>query len=202
MTYKFMLFNPNREKSETTKFSLTKEEEGGVDLVELDVINSTNECHKSLFGRIYGSKKANFSGLKNTMSLIWPTKEPFSVRELGHNLFQFVFKSLGDKKMVFRSRTWTFDNQFLILKEWFDGMEISSEEFNQVEVWVQIWNLPCNWISKETGQRIGSLFSSCSDIHIPEGGSSRGRHITLLVSILLDKPLMRGTFIKLGSHSV
>lgn len=52
-------------------------------------------------------------------------------------------------------------------------------------------------MSKDVGLKIGQLFSPISDVVIPEYGSSRGRQIKILATINLEKPLLRGTTIKL-----
>lgn len=66
-------------------------------------------------------------------------------------------------------------------------MNIHTESFNEVEVWVQIWNLP-------------GLFSQVSDIMIPEYGGTKGRYIRILPTVNLDKALIRGTNIRLNDE--
>ncbi|KAK6128721.1 hypothetical protein DH2020_037529 [Rehmannia glutinosa] len=148
------------------KFSLTEDEKLGIALEENDVVSSNEECQRSLFGAIHGIKKANYLGLKSTMTHIWPLQENFVL--------------------------------FLILKDWVEGNVEQDMNFSLVDVWIQIWDLPHNWISTETGLRIGKMFHSMSDIYIPDSGSVKGRHIKILVAINLNKPLLRGASIKLG----
>lgn len=119
-------------------FQLSTEEVVGVEIEEVDVVDSKEECNRSLVGKIYGEKRINFVGLRNTMTTIWPAKEPFKVRELGTNLFQFVFSNQEDMRRVINGKTWTFDQYYLILKELREGMNIHTEPFNEVEAWVQI----------------------------------------------------------------
>lgn len=54
-------------------------------------------------------------------------------------------------------------------------------------------------MSKEVGLKIGKLFSPISEVFIPESGSSKGRCIKLLATLNLDRPLLRGTNIKLNN---
>lgn len=159
-------------------FQLFVEEVAGVILEEEDLVYSKGSCERSLVGKIFGEKRINFVGLRNTMTAIWPTKEPIKVRELGFNLFQFVFNTLEDLRRVVRGKVWTFDQQYLILKEWKEGVNIQKETFNisdgwketfnTIETWVQIWNLPTHWMSKEVGVKIGKLFLWVSDVLIPK----------------------------------
>ncbi|KAK6158888.1 hypothetical protein DH2020_006202 [Rehmannia glutinosa] len=172
-----------------------------ISLEERDIVCSREDCEKGLIGKIFGEKKINFTGLKNTVPSIWITRESFVVREIGLNLFQFVFKSQEDKSKVLKGKTWSFENQYLLLREWSENILKNIEEINSVELWTQIWNVPQHWISLETGMKIGQKFGGSQDILIPETGSIRGQHIKMLVEINLDKPLVRGTFIKLDLKS-
>lgn len=120
------------------QFRLVEEEAGGIELAEDDIEISKNECERSLVGKIFGDRKVNFVGLKNTMTAIGPTKEVFQTRELGKNLFQFVFKNQEDLRRVATGKVWTFDQQYLILKEWRKDMNLATKNFNSVQTWIQI----------------------------------------------------------------
>ncbi|KAK6141805.1 hypothetical protein DH2020_024455 [Rehmannia glutinosa] len=180
---------------------LSSEEKGEVSLEEIDVFKSKKECERSLLGKMFGSKKPNFAGLRNTLLNIWQTKEVFSVREIGQNLFQFVFASQEDKLKVLGGKSWSFENQYLILREWYDNILDHVESFTSVDLWIQVWNLPYHWITMETGRKIGIKFENILDVLIPKLGSSKGRCIKVLVEIDLAKPLLRETFIKLREES-
>ncbi|KAK6119554.1 hypothetical protein DH2020_046721 [Rehmannia glutinosa] len=181
-------------------FKLSSEEKDKVELEEVDVLKSKDECNRSLIGKNFGEKRVNFTGIKNTTSSIWQTKEGFIVREIGTNLFQFVFSSQEDKNKVLNGKTWSFDSQYLILREWKDRILEKISSINYVDLWVQVWNVPVHWISLETGRKIGNEFGKITDILIPETSSVNGRFIKLLVEICLDKPLARGMKIKLGTE--
>ncbi|KAK6161567.1 hypothetical protein DH2020_004948 [Rehmannia glutinosa] len=121
-----------------------------------------------------------------------------SIWELGHNLFQFVFHEIEDKDKVFNNRVWSFDNQYLILREWVENMDVNEMDFSKMAIWIQIWNIPNHWISSEAGLKVGGLFTEVQDVFIPDSGIVKGRCIKLLALIDLAKPLLRGTHIRLG----
>ncbi|KAK6154992.1 hypothetical protein DH2020_009240 [Rehmannia glutinosa] len=181
-------------------FSLSSEEKFEISIDETDIAKSKEECGRSLLGKCFGTKKINFTGLKNTLLKIWQTKDIFVVREIGPNLFQFVFCTQEDKLRVLQGKTWSFDSQYILLREWNDDILAKVDSIHTVELWIQIWNLPYHWMSIETGKKIGSKFGKISDIIIPETGSAKGRHLKLLVEVNLDKPLLRGSKIKLGEE--
>ncbi|KAK6160207.1 hypothetical protein DH2020_003588 [Rehmannia glutinosa] len=183
-------------------FVFSKKETAGIDLDEKDIALSFKECSKSLVGKIFGTKKVNFIGLKSTLISIWQTREAFAVQEIGENAFQFVFRNTEDKDKVLTGKPWSFDNQYLLLKAWDEMGNMKVENFNSVELWIQVWNLPLHWVAIDTGFKIGKLFENVLDVIIPEKGSIKGRFVKMLVEINLDKPLIRGTHINLGDSKV
>lgn len=68
------------------------------------------------------------------MTAIWLVNEPFKIHELGFHLFQFVFSSQEDLRRVLTEKVWTFDQQYLILKERRKGINIQTEIFNGVDL--------------------------------------------------------------------
>ncbi|CAA0825772.1 Unknown protein, partial [Striga hermonthica] len=189
-----------RENSVTTSSELGKQLPvfgfTGDEVLEVGVI----ECSLSLVGKIYGEKKVHFGGLKETLGTIWKTNKPFSARQLGQNLFQFIFKSKEDKQKILRGRSWNFDGQYLLLKEWTTSVSDCKED-EKVDTWIQIHNLPLHWVSHDTGLKIGRLFGKVLDVYVPDSGSIHGRIIKVLVELRLDEPILRGANINLGHES-
>ncbi|GER25691.1 ribonuclease H-like superfamily protein, partial [Striga asiatica] len=74
------------------RFELSSEEKSGVALEEEDVVHSGEECKLSLFGRIFGNKKVNLTGLRRTLGLVLRTSQPLEVKEMESNCYQFIFR--------------------------------------------------------------------------------------------------------------
>lgn len=172
------------------------EEDLGFHLEQEDVQISTAECNRSLIGKLFGDIVANFTGLKNSLAALWSSVQPFTTIELGMNLFQFVFASEQDKQKVLCGKAWTFDSQFLVLKPWEANTDYKTVNFNTIPIWIQIWNIPHQWLSKATGYRFNRIFGKIDDVLLSESGSKFGRHLKIQVELRLDKPLMRGTRLK------
>lgn len=104
--------------SRLQSFKLRDEEASGFQLDSSDIQLNKKECLRSLIGKIHGDKVANFTGLKKTLCTIWTSIGVFKIREMGANLYQFVFSSQQDKMRILNGKAWIFDGQFLILKPW------------------------------------------------------------------------------------
>lgn len=87
-----------------SKFKLKGKGEEGVELEATDISQWKQECERSLLCKVWGSKPANFTGLKNTLRQLWCQKEGLKVIELGSNFYQFVFSNTeeNDKVLMWR----------------------------------------------------------------------------------------------------
>lgn len=137
-----------------------EEEEKGVELERRDVHWSEEICKKSLVGKIYGRKEVNFTGLKNTMAVLWCRTGSLKAIEMKRGIFQFVFSEDEDRKRVLERRPWSFENRALILHQWEPAIEKNEEAFSSTRSWIQVWQIPNQWLSTETGWKIGKLFKN------------------------------------------
>lgn len=155
-------------------FNLKDKEAMGFQIESSDIKNSKEKCSRSLLGKLHGDKIANLTGLRNALTSIWTAVGPFKIRELGVNLFQFVFSSHLDKMRILNRHAWAFDNQYLILQPWTEKITHLSDGFTKVALWVQVWNLPPHWVSKEMEFRFKNIFDNVLDAYVPDGDSKKG----------------------------
>ena len=113
------------------------------------------------------------------------------VVEIGRNLFWFIFYKERDIEMVLSRRPWIYDSQHLILKRWEAGLEEDEKALSITLIWVQIWNIPLHWVTKEAGRKIGSIFSKVEEVILPQSKGKEGKHLKILVEIDLFVPLPR-----------
>ncbi|CAA0831374.1 Unknown protein [Striga hermonthica] len=184
------------------KFKLSEKEESGLQIEEHDFALGVKDCRLSLIGKVYGEKKVNFSGLKATLGSIWVTQKQFSIRNIGINLFQFIFESEKDKQKVLHGKTWSFDGQYLLLKEWDPKATEFSREEEKIKTWVQVHNLPLHWLTAEMGLKIGKIIGKVLNVQTPGAGSPHGNLIKIQVELNLRETIPRGTKVKLGPESL
>lgn len=116
--------------------------------------------------------------------------------ELKNKMYQFIFSKNEERSRVLEKRPWAFDNQMLVILPWKKDIENEEELFSTTQMWVQVWHIPTQWLSSETAWKLGKLFKKCLNVVIPESGSKEGRVVKILVEIELNKPLVRGTFVR------
>lgn len=69
------------------RFNLSEREELGVELSARDIKPSGDQCDRSLVGKIFGENAVNFTGLKQTMTMLWCVEGNLKVIELKNKLY-------------------------------------------------------------------------------------------------------------------
>lgn len=180
-------------------FSLSAAESTRLELEKNDVCVGLEEGERSLVGRIFGEKRANFVGVRNTMMKLWHQNGIVKVIALSQNAFQFVFEDPAGRKEVLSRRPWLYDNQLLVLHPWHEKVQWKDNCFSRSPMWIQICNIPVHWISMETGWKIGKTIGNVLDVLIVEAGWQEDRHIKIQVEMELTGPLQRGLMLKYKS---
>lgn len=85
-------------------FSLSTKETLGVELVEEDISIGMEEAWRSLIGKVFGEKRANFVGLRSAMMKFWHNGGLCKVVALDQNVFQFVFKEASNREGLLQGR--------------------------------------------------------------------------------------------------
>ena len=155
------------------KFELTDKEVNGIQLEGGEVFQGIEECKMGIIGKVVGEKNVNISGIKSFSSNLWSFAKNLRVIEIGVNMFQFILSNRYDMDRILHGRPWIFDNLPLVLLPWREGIEHDTEAFSRTWIWVQMWNLPLHWVTKEIGKRIGGVFNKVSEVIIPPGGEKR-----------------------------
>ena len=179
-------------------FTLSSKELQITEVGRDELSSGITECQSSLIGKIVGEKVANYTGVKNFVTTAWGYPKDLTVSELGPNLFQFFMPTKSDRERIAKGGPWILDNQIMVVNRWYEGIEEDDKAFNLAPLWVQVWNLPVHWISKDVGKKIGSVFNQVRDVIIPQTGGKEGRHIKIAALVDIDQPLLRGTIIKVA----
>ena len=88
--------------------------------------------------------------------VVWKMGLDLRIVDVGDGLFQFKFTLESQLKWVLNNGLWSFDNHLLVLQRWERGMTTASMTFQTLPIWIQIWGLTFNLLTKETRRDIGN----------------------------------------------
>ncbi|GAU15155.1 hypothetical protein TSUD_08930 [Trifolium subterraneum] len=109
-----------------------------------------------LVGTILTDKPIRFSVMKERLSKLWKPEQGVAISAMEENKFLFQFFHLWDMKRVFQGGPWLYDNHMLVLKKLDVGDDPLNTELDEVEMWVQVFNLPFGYMTESIGLLIGS----------------------------------------------
>lgn len=151
-----------------------------------------------LMGKLWTDRSYNTYGLMETMKKLWGPSQGVSCREMGHNLISFQFKTKRDMKRVIDMEPWHFNKHVLVLKPFGGDAQPSAMKFDTTSFWIRIYDLPLMGRDEKVLRLIGSRFGEIIEI---DGATITGinRSVRMKILLQLDKPLKRGTKIKVGN---
>ena len=136
------------------RLQLTKEEEEDIVISTKSTPNLLEECSFSLFGRLLADRQQNQRAIKSTLRSTWKMGSDLRIVEVGNNILQCKFSSMYQLEWVEMSGLWNFKNNLLLLCWWRPGLSIANIFFTHSPFCVQIWGLPFELMTEETGKDI------------------------------------------------
>lgn len=172
--------------------SLETEEERGVDLPDENDEQSANiNLRFAMVGKFLTDKHIKFEYMQQVLASVWRPVMGMRVKEIRANLFIFQFSHENDVARVLDNGPWGFENYTLVCKRL--GPDDIPEKIPLfiLDIWVQIFDLPCGYMSEKIAGLIGNHVRSYifSDPNNLLGGWRSFLHIR--VSIDVRFPLKR-----------
>lgn len=170
------------------------EEEGGIVVAENEMVAPKQTY--MLVGKFLTEKNINYNAMQNVMAGLWRPKEGMEVYEMGGARFSFVFFHKMDLQKVIDGGPWSFEQAMLVYNQVGEGEDPVTVKLQEVEMWVQIYDIPRGFLSETILKSIGSSIGRYikSDPGTFEGGWKSYVRIRVLMNV--EKPLKRRMKIK------
>ena len=143
---------------------LTKEKEDGIVISADKRESAAEDCALSLFGRFLTMRSFNQQAVREVLQRAWRMGSDLRIVEVGFEIYQFKFLTAGQRDWVYDNGPWTFENDILLLHQWTKGLHLATIRFTHIQVWVQLWGIPFDLMSKTVGMAIGNKMGSCIKI--------------------------------------
>ena len=116
--------------------------------------------------------------------------------EVGNGILQFKFGSRYQMERVEKNSPWNFDNNLLLLCRWRKGLSTANITFMHSPFWVQVWGLPFELMSEESGKDIGNSIGSYVETDKRSRQIDQVKFMRIRVKLQINKPLWKGGYIK------
>nr|POF25458.1 hypothetical protein CFP56_46295 [Quercus suber] len=169
-----------------SRFSLNEEEKSGAEVSKDDV----KEINR-LAGRFFTKRVLNVEAVGRTFKPLWKLKGEVKIRDLGDNILIFDFEEGLDMERVLDLEPWSYDKYMVAFERVSEIENVPLLEFNRVNFWVQIHNVPERSLTQATSESVGKTIGKVLEVADPEDDGASNEFLRVRVSIDISKPLPR-----------
>lgn len=129
--------------------------------------------------------------MKERMAGVWRSGRGVNIREAGPCIFLFQIFHPLDLEHVLKQGPWSFDKHLLILSIIPDGMTLCDTPLYHIPFWVQVHNIPIDFMSESVGKHVRNTVGSF--LEYDANNSYDFWRLFMRVRVLLDvrKPLLK-----------
>lgn len=150
-----------------------------------------NRYELCLVGRFLTEKNVNTRAMTSKMADVWKPAMGINIKEIDSGSFLFQFYHKEDMMWVFSGGSWSFDNAMLILSKIPAGEEPLSVPLWNVEIWIQIHDLPKRFMSNAVGKQLGDFFGAYVSYDAKNNSSIWVEYMRIKIQMDVRKPLKR-----------
>lgn len=89
---------------------------------------------------------------------VWRPAMGINIKDLKPGIFLFQFYHREDIHWVVKRGSWSFDNALLVMNTIQPGEDATKVALNEVKFWIQIYDLPVEYMSEVVGSQLESFF--------------------------------------------
>ena len=172
------------------KLTFTEEEDTGIELDSRSTSVARKVGKYCAVMKILSQRSINVDALRKNLRMLWKPNKGVQISEIEEELFLVEFGDENDKKKVLDMCPWSYEKQVILIQEYIGELTPKEIEVKWAPFWVQIYNLPLNSRTKETGWAIGSCLGSVLDVDVTETGVQWGKCLRVRVKIDVTKRLV------------
>ena len=133
------------------KLTFTDEEDKGVELGSSSTKAAKEIGKKCAIMKIMSPRSISLDTLRKNLRMMWKTNRWVNSSELEADLYLVEFGDDKDKKKILDMYPWSFEKQLVLLQEFERELTPKEIKIKWSPFWIQIFNLPLNSRTKETG---------------------------------------------------
>ncbi|XP_074361359.1 uncharacterized protein LOC141701624 [Apium graveolens] len=164
-----------------------------------EVIKNGNKFELCLVGRFLTEKNLNIPAMKSKMVDIWRSTTRINIKILSPGLFLFQFYHNDDMQWMVNNGPRSFDGAILVTNTIPVGGNPTKIPLNEVDFWIQIYDLPSDFMSESIDKQLGNFFGTFLMYDSNNNASIWREYMRIKVKVDVRSPLKRRK--KIGSKN-
>ena len=150
------------------KLTFTEEEDTSIELDSRSTSAARKIGKYCAVMKILSQRSINIDALRKNLKMLWKPNKGVQISELEEDLYLVEFGDEKDKRKVMDMCPWSYEKQLVLIQEFDRKLTPKEIEVKWAPFWVQIYNLPLNSRTRETGRVIGSCLGEVVDVDVSE----------------------------------
>jgi hypothetical protein len=179
--------------------NLTVEEEEALEFYDEEEVFGSTKVEWDLLGKVLSLSVVHASAIQGAMKPAWGNPASLKIRSIGvksDNLFVVEFNFKQDMKWALNGSPWVVGRYFVLLREYDEPLKPSEINFNSMDIWVRLLDLPLRWMNQHCSARVMGLIGAVKKVDVEKDGKASGLYLHALVGIEIAKPLRSGVLMK------
>ncbi|XP_074342938.1 uncharacterized protein LOC141680674 [Apium graveolens] len=160
-------------------------------VLDIECEEAENRFELCLVGKFLTEKNLNLRAMRSKMADLWKPAMGITIKSLTHGLFLFQFYHKNDMDWMVKNGSWSFDNATLVTNTSPAGGDPTKVSLNEVEFWVQIYDLPSGYMAEPVGEQLGNFFGSFVSYDLSNNESIWREYMRLRIKVDVRRPLKR-----------
>lgn len=148
-----------------------------------------NRFAMCLVGCFLTKKNINIRAMRTKLADLWKPAIGININDLKPGTFLFQFYHTDDMKWVLNNGSWTFDSAVLVMNVIKAGEDPVKVTLNEVEFWIQIYDLPVGYMTEMMGKQLGNFFGTFVHYDAKNNSILWREYMRLRIKIDVRKPL-------------
>ncbi|KAK3164804.1 hypothetical protein QOZ80_1AG0025010 [Eleusine coracana subsp. coracana] len=164
-----------------------------------DEIEETIPFEWSVIGKVLTQRSIHPTTIKSAMKPAWGNPWGLEVRSVGgkgDNLSIADFQGQVEEERDLHGSPWMVGKYASILQDSDGNLRPSDVNFENMNIWICVQNLPFGWMNAQKGEKIARMIGSMEKLDVDEKGKASGSYLRARVAIEINKPLKRGLFMR------
>lgn len=190
-------FNGNDLSDAWANIVIDDEEDEGAVILNAPATTPTTDRKKwTLVGRLLTDKVINFPAMQQSFAGLWRPTMGLCIQDLAPNLFSFTFYHPFERDRIIKQGPWSYDQHLLVVEKVEQGMDPNMVPLFHSDVWVQVFDLPCGFMSTQVGRHIGDYIGKFLESDQNNFNGHWRSYMRIRVKLDVRNPLKRRMKIK------
>jgi hypothetical protein len=153
-------------------------------------------------GKVMSERPANVDGLETALGRIWCPLKGLKCKDLGSNIFLFIFSQESGKRKALHSRPWMFNNDLVVMEKFDPNKSLEDYAFASIPIWLRVLKLSLGRMNRATGEVVGDAVGEFMGVDVGDDDTAICEYLRVQVRMNIKAPILRGLMVQVSESNM